>query len=235
MTGDRPTAIVVGAGIVGAACAAALAAKGFGVTVIEREFPACGTTAAGMGHLVAMDDSPAQLALTARSLELWREFLGESGRNVELENTGTLWIAEDDEQLDALRAKQATYRDVGIMSEILDEKQLGEAEPNLRRGLPGALRVGADSVLYPPAAALALLERARAHGTSVVRDEVTALEANAVVCRGERLHADIVVRATGAGVTQLTPHLPIVPRKGHLAITDRHQGFAVIRSSRPDT
>jgi glycine/D-amino acid oxidase-like deaminating enzyme len=225
MSGDRPTAIVVGAGIVGAACAAALAARGFGVTVIEREFPACGTTAAGMGHLVAMDDSPAQLALTARSLELWREFLGESGRNVELENTGTLWIAEDDEQLDALRAKQATYRDVGIMSEILDEKQLGEAEPNLRRGLPGALRVGADSVLYPPAAALALLERARAHGTSVVRDEVTALEANAVVCRGERLHADIVVRATGAGVTQLTPHLPIVPRKGHLAITDRHQGF----------
>jgi glycine/D-amino acid oxidase-like deaminating enzyme len=104
MIGDRPTAIVVGAGIVGAACAAALAVRGVGVTVIERDFPACGTTAAGMGHLVAMDDSPAQLALTARSLELWREFLADAGPKVELENTGTLWIAEDDEQLTALRA-----------------------------------------------------------------------------------------------------------------------------------
>src|SRR4051812_8129801 len=157
MTGDRPTAIVVGAGIVGAACAAALAEKGVRVTVIERDFPACGTTAAGMGHLVVMDDSPAQLALTARSLELWREVLSQSTRNVELENTGTLWIAEDDAQMAALRDKRATYRDAGIESEILDERQLATAEPNLRSGLPGALHVAADSVIYPPAAALALL------------------------------------------------------------------------------
>src|SRR5262245_55801969 len=101
MRGDRPTAIVVGAGIVGAACAAALAERGARVTVIERDFPACGTTAAGMGHLVAMDDSRAQLALTARSLELWRGFLGTANRRVELENTGTLWIAEDEAQLTA--------------------------------------------------------------------------------------------------------------------------------------
>ena len=225
MTGDRPTAIVVGAGIIGAACAAALAEKGVVVTVIERGFPACGTTAAGMGHLVAMDDSPAQLALTARSLELWREVLGDRSHDVELERTGTLWIAETDEQLAALRDKQATYKAVGIDSEILDETQLAAAEPNLRRGLPGALRVEGDSVLYPPAAALALLDRARAQGARVVRGEVSALEANTVVCDGRRLTADIMVRATGAGVTQLLPDLPIVPRKGHLAITDRHSGF----------
>jgi glycine/D-amino acid oxidase-like deaminating enzyme len=195
------------------------------VTVIERDFPACGTTAAGMGHLVAMDDSPAQLALTARSLELWREVLAGSKRNVELERTGTLWIAEGEAQLAALRAKQSTYREAGIASEILDERQLGEAEPNLRPGLPGALRVPADSVVYPPAAALALLERARELGASVVHGEVTALEANTVICDGRRHGADVVVRATGAGVTQLAPYLPIVPRKGHLAITDRHPGF----------
>jgi glycine/D-amino acid oxidase-like deaminating enzyme len=225
MTGDRPVAIVVGAGIVGAACAAALAEKGAKVTVIERDFAACGTTAAGMGHLVAMDDSPAQLALTARSLELWRAFLGDANPGVELENTGTLWIAEDDAQLTALREKQATYREAGIASEILDETQLREAEPNLRSGLPGALRVSADSVLYPPAAALALLDRARGLGAEVIRGEATAFEANTVVVDGARRHADVIVRATGAGVTQLMPYLPIVPRKGHLAITDRHPGF----------
>src|SRR3954471_16375407 len=106
MTGDRPTAIVVGAGIVGAACAAALAVRGVRVTVVERDFPACGATAAGMGHLVAMDDSPAQLALPARSIELWRQLALDAGRDLELEHTGTLWIAEDAAQFDALVEKQ---------------------------------------------------------------------------------------------------------------------------------
>jgi D-hydroxyproline dehydrogenase subunit beta len=223
--GDRPTAIVVGAGIVGAACAAALADKGVRVTVIERDFPACGTTAAGMGHLVAMDDSPAQLALTARSIELWREFALDSTRDMELQPTGTLWIAEDWPQFEALAAKQRIYEEVGIGADILDEDMLFDAEPNLRRGLAGAMRVGVDSVVYPPAAALALLDRATGLGAQIVRDEVTAIEANTVIAGGRRMHADVIVRATGAVGLPLAPALPIVPRKGHLAITDRYPNF----------
>ena len=225
MNGDRPTAIVVGAGIIGAACAAALSEKGVRVTIVERDFPACGTTAAGMGHLVAMDDSPAQLALTARSLELWREFALDAGRDLELEATGTLWIAEDWPQYQALDAKQRTYEQVGIGADILDADMLLEAEPNLRPGLAGGMRVGVDSVVYPPAAALALLDRARAHGAQVVRAEVTGIEAHTVVMGDRRMRGDFIVRATGALGAELEPHLPIVPRKGHLAITDRYPNF----------
>ena len=61
---ERWDAIVVGAGIVGAACARALTMDGLHVLVLEGGFAGGGTTAAAMGHLVAMDDSPAQLALT---------------------------------------------------------------------------------------------------------------------------------------------------------------------------
>lgn len=225
MKGDRPTAIVVGAGIVGAACAAALAERGVDVTVVERDFPACGTTAAGMGHLVAMDDSPAQLALTIRSIELWREILGDANRSVELENAGTIWVAEDDAQMQGLREKATTYRDAGLSCELLDERQLRAAEPNLREGLAGGLRVDGDAVVYPPAAALALLDRAMAFGARLIRGEATAFGANSVVVDGDTLRADVVVRATGAAGSQLAPYLPIVPRKGHLVITDRHPGF----------
>jgi glycine/D-amino acid oxidase-like deaminating enzyme len=38
-------------------------------------------------------------------------------------------------------------------------------------------------------------------------------------------HADVIVLAAGAESPRLVPELPIVPRKGHLAITDRHPGF----------
>jgi glycine/D-amino acid oxidase-like deaminating enzyme len=225
MNAGRPTAIVIGAGIVGAACAAALAEKGIRVTVIEKQFAGSGTTAAGMGHLVAMDDSPAQLALTARSLELWRELVPVLGRDVELETTGTLWIAEDGEQLAALHEKRATYARAGITAEVLDARQLRDAEPNMREGLGGALRVAGDAVLYPPVAAAALLEHAHSRGARVIHAEVTAIEPHGVVCGGTRFTADFVVRATGTDAGRLAPLLPVVPRKGHLAITDRHPGF----------
>src|SRR6185295_13024272 len=115
----------------------------------------------------------AQLALTARSIELWRAFAAADGRDMELEHTGTLWIAEDAAQFDALGEKQRVYAAAGIGADILDEQQLREAERNLRPGLAGALRVGDDAVVYPPAAALALLDRARALGAHVMRAGVT--------------------------------------------------------------
>ena len=65
--------IIVGAGIVGAACAAQCARAGFKTLVLDRDGIGGGTTAAGMGHIVVMDDSEAQFALTAYSSALWRQ------------------------------------------------------------------------------------------------------------------------------------------------------------------
>jgi glycine/D-amino acid oxidase-like deaminating enzyme len=179
-----------------------------------------------MGHLVAMDDSPEQLALTAYSERLWRALEPELDARSELEHTGTLWIAEDDAQRVALAAKRDAYANAGVASEILDARALADAEPQLRRGLAGALRVADDSVVYPPGVALRLLELARANGARVLEGrEATSLVANGVLIRDGRLRADVVVNAAGAFAAALTPGLPIIPRKGHLAITDRLPGF----------
>lgn len=210
----------------GAACARALAREGRRVTVLDTSFAAGGTTAAGMGHLVAMDDSPEQLALTALSLELWRELMPTLPPAVEFDACGTIWVAENAEQLGAVHAKQAVYRSAGIESEILDAQQLAAHEPNLRRGLAGGLRVPADAVVYPPRAALALLDDARAHGAVLHEGRaVDLIVDHGVRCGNETLEADIVINAAGAASALLTPDLPIVPRKGHLAITDRYDGF----------
>jgi D-hydroxyproline dehydrogenase subunit beta len=221
--GTTSEAIVVGAGIVGAACAEALSRDGWRVTVLEETFAASGTTAAGMGHIVVMDDSPEQLALTAYADRLWRELGLDSDGRSEVERCGTLWIAEDETQLAALDAKRDAYAEAGIASEVLDAHDLERAEPTLRRGLAGALRVPADSVVYPPGATLELLRRAKARGTTLREGaQVVALGRGFVQTQtGDMLHADVVVNATGARAAQLTPGLPIVPRKGHLAITDR--------------
>lgn len=226
MTAGRPDAIVVGAGIVGAACAAALARDGMRVLVLESGVAALGTTAAGMGHLVVMDDSAAQIALTRHSAALWAAQDETMRTASELEWCGTVWVAEDDAQMDAVREKQRLYAQHGIASEVLDEQSVREAEPNLRPGLAGGLRVPSDGVIYPPAAAIALLQEARRLG-SVVREgaRVDEIVANGVRCAGETLSADVVVNAAGAAAATLTVGLPVVPRKGHLVITERHPGF----------
>ena len=148
-TGGRPDAIVIGAGIVGAACAAALSRDGLRVLVLDKAFAGAGTTSVGMGHLVVMDDSPEQLALTAMSVRQWRRLADSLGPRVEYDPCGTLWIAENDAQLEAVRAKQDVYATAGVRSELLDDHQLAEAEPNLRRGLVGALLVPGDDLGHP--------------------------------------------------------------------------------------
>ena len=223
---ERHDAIVVGAGIVGAACAHALARDGRRVLVLDARYAAGGTTAAGMGHLVVMDDSPAQFALTALSTARWRELAPELPPSAEHDTCGTIWIAADASEVDAVRVKHRLYTERGIASELLGPRELAKLEPMLRPGLAGGLLVPGDGVLYQPRATLWLLEQARAGG-AVVREgcRVERIEAHAVHCGGEVLHADVVVNAAGADAPSLTPELPIVPRKGHLAITDRYPGF----------
>lgn len=223
---SRSDAIVIGAGIVGAACARALAHEGLRVTVLEARIPGGGTTAAGMGHLVVMDDSPEQLALTALSMELWRALRPSLDEAVEFDPCGTLWIAEDAAQMDAVAAKAQLYREHDIACQIVDAVRLRALEPNLRTGLAGALLVPGDGVLYPPRAALWLLDDARAHGAAVRTDcTVDAIVPGGVRVGRELLEADVIVNAAGAESVMLTPELPVMPRKGHLAITDRAPGF----------
>ena len=147
MTSD---VIIVGAGIVGAACARALSREGLRVTVVDEAMVGGGATAAGMGHVVVMDDSPAQLALTRYSQQLWQEIVADLPVDCEYDPCGTLWVAADEEELAAAREKQATLRCNGIAAELLDTRQLAEAEPQLRPGLAGGLVPPCDLVIYPP-------------------------------------------------------------------------------------
>lgn len=218
--------LIVGAGIVGAACADALSAEGFDVTIIESRSVSSGATAAGMGHLVVMDDSEAQFALTQYSVQLWKNLAAEMPRGVELDHCGTLWVAADDEEMSEVRRKHDYYAQRGVITEILDANKLASAEPNLRKGLAGGLRVPGDMVLYPPAAAQWLLDRAIARGAKLMQGEVIELSGrHARLRNGTRLSAAYTINSAGIHSPRLSRHIDVRPRKGHLVITDRYPNF----------
>jgi len=218
--------IVVGAGIVGAACADELARRGVSVTVVDASFCGGGTTAAGMGHLVVMDDSPAQFALTQLSVELWRELAHELD-DAEYDPCGTLWVASDAEEMAAAASKVQMYRERGVDAELISTRELQKLEPQLRGGLAGGMRVPGDAVLYPTNAARWLLRRAEGNGAEVLehRPATTIGPSEVHLSDGTTLTAHVVINAAGSHAAELTPGIPIQPRKGHLAITDRYPGM----------
>jgi glycine/D-amino acid oxidase-like deaminating enzyme len=219
--------VIVGGGIVGAACAAACARAGMRVALVERDMIGGGATAAGMGHVVVMDDSEAQFALTRYSQLLWAELAHELPSTAEYEVTGTLWVAADDEEMAEAERKLEFYCERDVPAQLLSSRELSEGEPNLRTGLAGALLVPEDAVVYPPTVALHLARDAQAHGAALmVGQRVIRMEESGVHLEsGQRLRAPRLVDATGAWATELHARIPLKKRKGHLVITDRYPGF----------
>ncbi len=220
--------IIVGAGIVGAACAAECARGGLRVLVVDRGPIGGGATGAATGHIVVMDDSEAQFALTSYSRALWHQLAQALPADIEYDQCGTLWVAADEEEMAEVCRKQQHYARRSVRAEVLDGGQVAAAEPQLRAGLAGGLLVPGDAVLLPPCAARFLIEQARQHGAQVrIGTGVQQLlpEGGVVLADGSRVNAAVSVSATGPWASALTPGLPIRKRKGHLVITDRHPGF----------
>jgi D-hydroxyproline dehydrogenase subunit beta len=218
---------IVGAGIVGAACADEFARRGMRVAVIDRDVVGGGATAAAMGHIVVMDDSEAQFSLTRYSQQLWQALRTELPDDVEYEQSGTIWVATDDEEMAEVLRKREFYSQRGVPANVLDSQELRRAEPNLRDGLAGGLLVAEDMVIYPPCAAQFLIERAQRLGAELrLGVPVTRMgEGRIRLSDGLEIVGRIIVNATGAWAPELTAGAEIKKRKGHLVITDRYPGF----------
>jgi D-hydroxyproline dehydrogenase subunit beta len=214
--------IIVGAGIIGTACADYASEVGLKVAVVEPGPIGGGATAAAMGHLVAMDDNPAELALAHYSLGLWEAFTEVA--QIEYSRCGTLWIASNESEYARIPDKLSRLAAAGVQAERIDDKQLYQLEPSLAPGLAGGMLVPREAVVYPPGAARHFLDRSLLRNTVIYRNHVEALTSSGVRLDDHTLLAGKVLVATGGALPQLLPQLPMRLRKGHLVITDRYPG-----------
>ena len=223
---NSPDVIVIGAGIIGAACALELQSLGCRVLLLDGQYPGAGVTAAGMGHLVALDETDDELDLCLLSLGRWDAYLSTKGGLAEHAQCGTLWVAEDEAQMAHARVRAERLARRGWDACVLSGAQLAATEPALRAGLAGGVRVLRDSAVYPPAVARELAEQLVAQGGRVqFGSAVVEIGRDGVrLACGRQLAAGAIVVAAGTGVTRLLPDIPVFPRKGHLAITARYPG-----------
>ncbi|MFF2044283.1 NAD(P)/FAD-dependent oxidoreductase [Kitasatospora sp. NPDC058170] len=224
--------VVVGAGVVGAACAYYAARAGLSVAVVDRGPVAGGTTGAGEGNLLVSDKEPGpELDLALFSTALWTELAETLGAEVEYEPKGGLVVAATPARQDALRAFAAEQAAVGVVAEEIPAERLQELEPHLAPGLAGGFHYPQDSQVQPALAAAHLLRAARRDGALLYTGETVGAVRTGpdgavlgVDTDRRRLDAPAVVNAAGTWGGELAAlagvHLPVLPRRGFVLVTE---------------
>lgn len=233
--------VVVGAGMVGAACALYAARAGLGVTVVDRGAVAGGTTGAGEGNLLVSDKEPGpELELALFSARLWAELAEEAGSAIEYEPKGGLVVAQAPGTLAALRDLAARQRAAGVTAVPVDGGELAAMEPHLAPGMAGGVHYPQDAQVMPALAAARLLRAsgARLRTNHTVTGVLRAADGTVYGVRTDRgdLHAPAVVNAAGTWGGDLAAlagvRLPVLPRRGFVLVTEplprlvRHKVYA---------
>ncbi|KQX61826.1 FAD-binding oxidoreductase [Angustibacter sp. Root456] len=227
-----PHVVVIGAGIVGAACAFYAAEAGLSVTVVDRAVPAAGTTSRGEGNILVSDKGPGpELDLALLSARLWRELGATRGAEMELEAKGGLVVATSDAGAASLLRFAEAQAGAGVETQVVRGSQLRALEPHLAPELEVGVHYPGDLQVQPVQAATALLRRATEHGAHVLTGvTVQGLERDAdghvaavATSRGP-LPADAVVNATGTWAGEVSRRLgaqvPVLPRRGFVLVTE---------------
>jgi len=231
--------VIIGGGIIGASCAYFLSETGVDVHLLERHFPASGTSRACDGLVLLWDKTPGtELALAKKSLSLWNQLNDTLDATFGFEHAGTILLAEGDAQLEAGKDKAEMIRQNGHHAEELDSRALQNLEPELAPDLAGGVLFPDDLQVDPRRATLALLAAAQKNGLDlqtgtevlkIKRTQSSDRPVFTVVTQNGEISTPTVICAAGVWSTDITRmvglDLPIKPRKGHILVTAKKPGF----------
>ena len=214
---------VVGAGIVGAAVAAELFARGVDVVLLDAGEVSAGTTGLGEGNVLCGDKEPGpELGLTLAGLALFDELEAELGERARVRRKGALVVHPDAATWAAEPGRVAELRACGVAAELLDAAEVRAREPRLAGPLHGASLYPRDLQCAPRAIARALAGCVARVRTGCRVDAVALADGRVagVETACGPLAADAVVVAAGAWSRPLCEAaglpLPLEPRKGQL-------------------
>ncbi len=230
---SHPDVIVVGGGVVGAACAHALAHRGIAVTVLEPGPEAGAATPAAAGMLApfaeAEPDDP-MLAFAVRARDLYAELVpaleDETGLRLGFRTEGIAQLAFTEQEVETLKEGVTWQRQAGFPVEWLSVEELRERLPGVGPDALGAALAPEDGGLDPSALRLALLDCAQRphHGATLVAEPATQLvfdgeRVSGVRTPSQTINAEAVVIAAGCWsgrIRGLPRSLPVEPVRGQI-------------------
>jgi len=146
---QQQSAIVIGAGIVGLACARALAEKGFSVTVFDRNVQAIGASVRNFGMIWPIGQPSGKLYNRAiRSREIWKEVA--AATNMWYNQSGSLHLAYSAEEWQVLQELEIIFKNENRAVELLDVTAIAnQFEHIIKTNLFGGLYSKEEMLIDP--------------------------------------------------------------------------------------
>jgi glycine oxidase len=230
---SSPHVIIVGAGVIGCACAYELASAGARVSVFDVRRVGLGASQASAGVLAPFiegHDSGPLLELGRRSLDLYDHFVqrvtASSGLTFQYTRGGTLEVALSAGEASRLQRASATLTAQGVEARWLDRAALLEKEPLVTPEADGGLFIGAQGMVGVPDFMDAMASAAmRAGATLALETRVVSIDRAAdgqvaVETQNGRSLADRVILAAGTWSGQVpvagAASIEVKPIRGQL-------------------
>ncbi|GGH77751.1 glycine oxidase [Pullulanibacillus pueri] len=236
-------AIIIGGGVMGCSIAYQLSKRKKKVLLLEKNQIGCEASSAAAGMLGVQAELEAhdplfELAKSSRALfsSLASEIKALTHIDIELIHNGQLKMAQNEEQVESLKAIGDWQRSIGEEAIWLDREALLNLEPCLSENLHGALYFPKEGQVYAPNLTQGFAKASALLGTKIREYcEVQSLILSHHTVQGVRtllgdFYAETIIVATGAWSGQWLPQelqqkQPLYPVKGEAFSLTTHAPF----------
>ncbi len=226
--------VIIGAGIIGAACAYYLTRKGIrDIFVLEQgEIGAQGATSACLGGLRTQFSTRVNIRFSLISRKIYRRFKDEFGIDPRFDPSGYLFLATTPGQWKAFEHTKRLMEELSLPIELLSPREAALRWPFIRvDDLTGGSYTEEDG-FYDPMEILwafakkarqggaVFIEKVRVTGILTSKQQIVKVQTDT----GKSIHPGVVINTAGPWAGQVAAmaglKLPVEPLKRHLFFTD---------------
>lgn len=224
--------VVVGAGTVGCSIAYHLAERQAGkVIVLERNTIGSGTTSKGNGGVRLQFSTPVNIQLSLAAVTFFEHFTERFGVDPEYQQRGYLFLAQDEDLLEAYRGNVAFQRQFDVPSCEVSPADISELAPYLNvDDVLGGTYCPKDGRANPQKVVGVFVNEARRHGAEI-REGVTVTglrrsgeSVTGVQTSSGEIESPVVVNACGPWAAALSAmagvDVPVMPHRRQQFMTE---------------
>ncbi|MFC0624520.1 NAD(P)/FAD-dependent oxidoreductase [Kribbella deserti] len=228
---------MIGGGVMGTSIAFHLAEAGVrDIVLVERDSLGSGSTCKAAGGVRANFSDRLNIALGARSLELFHQFAERPGQEIDLRTPGYLFLLSRPEDVALFEASTTLQNDAGLPTRVISPAEAHRLSPLIStEGLLAACFSPSDGHCTPESVVLGYAAAARRLG-AVLRTgcEVLDIEGrgntiHTVVTDQGRIETSTVICVAGAWSAAVAAmagvDLPVTPLKRQVLITEPITGL----------
>lgn len=239
--------VIVGGGVMGTSAAFHLAEAGVSVLLCEKSELASGSTSKAAGGVRANFSDEFNVALGARSLDLFADFSRRPGYEIDLHRSGYLFALTKQADVELFEKSTKIHHQFNVESRMLTPAEAGKISPLLNtKDLIAASFTPHDGHCTPESVVLGYAGGAKKLGATVLTNtEVSAIKVNSgeitsVVTSAGEVRTKAVMNCAGAWSPQIGSmvglELPVTPYKRELVITEAlSESFADLPANMPMT